>query len=186
MGREAGRKTCSTCIGGATTIASAVFVTIELGDPYSGTFKLCARPVQHTSMRSIPPTEGLEARLIACDGQFDVMNTLLGAYFVLTLAIVTEVAGTTSLQLSDQLTRPVPAIVMGICYLTSLWFLSLALRSIPIGIAYAIWSGLGIVLISVIGYVKFRQALDIPAMVGVGLIIAGVVVANLFSHSTAH
>ncbi len=114
------------------------------------------------------------------------MNTLLGAYFVLTLAIVTEVAGTTSLQLSDQLTRPVPAIVMGICYLTSLWFLSLALRSIPIGIAYAIWSGLGIVLISVIGYVKFRQALDIPAMVGVGLIIAGVVVANLFSHSTAH
>ena len=113
------------------------------------------------------------------------MNTLLGTYFALALAIVTEVAGTTSLQLSEQLTRPVPTVVMGVCYLASLWFLSLALRTIPIGIAYAIWSGLGIVLISLIGYVKFRQALDMPAMVGVGLIIAGVVVANL-SNSIAH
>ena len=68
----------------------------------------------------------------------------------------------------------------------ALYFLSLALKSIPIGIAYAIWSGLGIVLISLIGYVKFRQALDLPALVGVGLIVAGVVIANAFSKSIVH
>ena len=75
---------------------------------------------------------------------------------------------------------------MGVCYLASLYFLSLALKTIPIGIAYAIWSGLGIVLISLIGYVKFRQALDTPALIGVGLIVAGVVIANLFSKSVVH
>jgi small multidrug resistance pump len=86
------------------------------------------------------------------------MNNLVAVYIALGLAIITEVVGTTSLQLSEQLTRLVPTLVMGVCYLASLYFLSLALRSIPIGLAYAIWSGLGIVLISLIGYVKFRQA----------------------------
>ena len=114
------------------------------------------------------------------------MNNLVITYAALGLAIVTEVAGTTSLQLSKQLTEVLPTAVMGVCYLASLYFLSLALKTMPIGIAYAIWSGLGIVLISAIGYVKFRQSLDTPAMIGVGLIVAGVVIANLFSKSIAH
>ena len=114
------------------------------------------------------------------------MNNVVSTYVALGLAIVTEVAGTTSLQLSEQLTRLIPTFVMGVCYLASLYFLSLALKSIPIGIAYAIWSGLGIVMISLIGYVKLRQALDMPAMVGVGLIVAGVVIANAFSKSIVH
>ena len=114
------------------------------------------------------------------------MNIDINSSAALAIAIVTEVAGTTSLQLSEQLTRLVPTVVMGVCYLASLYFLSLALKTIPIGIAYAMWSGLGIVLISVIGYVKFRQALDAPALIGVGLIVAGVVIANLFSKSVVH
>jgi small multidrug resistance pump len=75
---------------------------------------------------------------------------------------------------------------MAVCYIASLYFLSLALKTIPIGIAYAVWSGLGIVLISAVGYVKFRQALDTPAIVGISLIVVGVVVANVFSKSLAH
>jgi len=114
------------------------------------------------------------------------MNNFISTYVALALAIVTEVVGTTFLQLSEQLTKLFPTLVMGVCYLASLYFLSLALKSIPIGIAYAIWSGLGIVMISLIGYVKFRQALDMPAMIGVGLIVAGVVVANAFSKSIIH
>ena len=114
------------------------------------------------------------------------MNNVISTYVALGLAIVTEVVGTTFLQLSEQLTRLLPTFVMGVCYLASLYFLSLALKSIPIGVAYAIWSGLGIVLISLVGYVKFRQALDLPAMVGVGLIVVGVVIANAFSKSIVH
>ena len=79
-----------------------------------------------------------------------------------------------------------PPLSWSFATLRVLYFLSLALRTIPIGIAYAIWSALGIVLISLIGYLKFRQALDIPAMVGVGLIVAGVVIANVFSKSIVH
>ena len=114
------------------------------------------------------------------------MNNVISTYVALGLAIVTEVVGTTFLQLSQQLTRLLPTFVMGVCYLASLYFLSLALKSIPIGVAYAIWSGLGIVLISLVGYVRFRQALDLPALVGVGLIVAGVVIANAFSKSIVH
>ena len=111
---------------------------------------------------------------------------LINSNVALAIAIILEVAGTTALQLSQQLTKLLPTLVMGLCYIASLYFLSLALRTIPIGIAYAIWSGLGIVLISMIGYVKFHQALDTAAIVGVGLIVAGVVVANVFSKSVVH
>ena len=114
------------------------------------------------------------------------MNNVVSTYVALGLAIITEVAGTTFLQLSEQLTRLIPTFAMGVCYLASLYLLSLALKSIPIGIAYALWSGLGIVLISLVGYARFRQALDVPAMLGVGLIIAGVVIANAFSKSIVH
>ena len=114
------------------------------------------------------------------------MSLPINTTLALTIAIITEVAGTTALQLSEQLTRLLPIVVMAVCYIASLYFLSLALKTIPIGIAYAAWSGLGIVLISAVGYVKFRQALDAPAIVGVSLIIVGVVVTNVFSKSFVH
>lgn len=103
----------------------------------------------------------------------------------LAIAILLEVSGTTALQTSEQFTRVVPTLVMAVCYVGALFFMSLALRTIPIGVTYAIWSGLGIVLITAVGYVRFRQALDAPALIGIGLIVVGVVVANL-SKSTVH
>lgn len=114
------------------------------------------------------------------------MNAHLMALGSLSLAIALEVLGTTMLQQSQQFSRLVPTAIMLACYLTSLFFLSVSLKTLPVGIAYAIWSGLGIVLISIIGYVVFRQALDAAAIVGLSLIIAGVAVVNLFSKSTVH
>ena len=107
-------------------------------------------------------------------------------YALLFVAIVLEVIGTTALQLSQQFTRPLPILVLVLCYTASFYCLSVTLKAIPVGVAYAIWSALGIVLISVVGLVFFRQKLDLPAMVGLGLIIAGVLVVNLFSKSVSH
>jgi small multidrug resistance pump len=114
------------------------------------------------------------------------MSPALSAYAALFTAIVLEVIGTTLLQKSAQFTRLWPTLGMAVCYLGAFWFLSLTLRTVPVGLAYAIWSGLGIVLISLIGWRVFGQALDPPAMIGIGLIIAGVVVINLFSKSMPH
>lgn len=114
------------------------------------------------------------------------MSPALSAYAALFTAIVLEVIGTTLLQKSAQFTRLWPTLGMAACYLAAFWFLSLTLRTVPVGLAYAIWSGLGIVLISLIGWRVFGQALDPPAMIGIGLIIAGVVVINLFSKSMPH
>ena len=104
----------------------------------------------------------------------------------LTIAICLEVVGTTLLQQSQQFTRLLPTVGMGLCYAASFYFLSLALRTMPVGIVYAIWSGMGIVLISAIGYFVFRQTLDLAALVGMGLIVAGVLVINLLSKSVGH
>nr|WP_237182360.1 multidrug efflux SMR transporter [Roseomonas marmotae] len=101
-------------------------------------------------------------------------------------AIVLEVIATSALQASQQFTRPWPTAVMALGYLAAFFFLSLALRGIPVGIAYAIWSGLGIVLISAVGWVVFGQKLDMPAIIGLGLILAGVLVVNLFSGTARH
>ncbi|MFC7551568.1 DMT family transporter [Pseudoroseomonas wenyumeiae] len=107
-------------------------------------------------------------------------------YLPLLAAIVLEVIATSALQASQQFTRPWPTLLMALGYLGAFFFLSLALRGIPVGIAYAIWSGLGIVLISAVGWVVFGQKLDLPAMIGLGLILAGVLVVNLFSSSARH
>ncbi|MEF0942499.1 SMR family transporter [Rhizobium sp. BR 362] len=107
-------------------------------------------------------------------------------YAMLLVAIVLEVVGTTALQMSQQFTRLGPSIVLVLCYVAAFYFLSLTLRVIPVGIAYAIWSALGIVLISAVGLVFFRQKLDLAAIIGLGLIIAGVLVVNLFSKSISH
>lgn len=114
------------------------------------------------------------------------MNATILTYGSLAIAIALEVVGTTFLQMSQQFTKLVPTLVMGVCYAGAFFFLSQALRTIPVGIAYAIWSGLGIVLISAIGVVVFRQTLDLAALIGLGLIIAGVVVVNGFSQSVGH
>ena len=107
-------------------------------------------------------------------------------YATLLIAITLEVIGTNFLQRSEQFTRIVPTLLMGLCYAASFYFLSLVLRAMPLGIAYAIWSGLGVVLISVIGTVVFRQRLDLPAMVGLAMIVGGVLVINLFSKTIGH
>lgn len=108
------------------------------------------------------------------------------AYLFLGIAIFTEVIATTCLKASQGFTRPLPSIVTVLGYATSLYFLSLTLATIPTGIAYAIWSGVGIVLISLVGWLLFKQTLDTPALIGMALIAAGVIVINLFSKSASH
>ena len=108
------------------------------------------------------------------------------AYFYLAIAIVAEVIATSALTKSDNFSRLIPSVTAIVGYAVAFWFLSILLRTVPTGIVYAIWSGVGIVLIAAVGWVWFKQALDIPAMIGVGLIIAGVVVVNMFSDSVRH
>lgn len=107
-------------------------------------------------------------------------------YLFLLLAIIFEVIGTTGLKASEQFSKLIPSIITVISYLVTFYFLSLTLKQIPVGIAYAIWSGAGIVLISIIGLIVFHQKLDWPAIIGIGLILLGVVVINIFSKSVTH
>jgi small multidrug resistance pump len=107
-------------------------------------------------------------------------------YAMLALAIVFEVLGTSAMQAAQHFTKLLPTLVMVVCYAVAFYFLSYTLRAIPVGIAYAIWSGLGIVLISLAGYFVFGQKLDFAAVLGLALIVAGVIVLNLFSKSTFH
>ncbi|MFN3889811.1 MAG: DMT family transporter [Beijerinckiaceae bacterium] len=101
------------------------------------------------------------------------------SYVYLALAIVAEVVATTALTASNGLTRPAPVVIMALGYATAFVFLALSLRAIPVGVAYAIWSGVGVVLITGIGWVLFRQTLEPPALAGIGLILAGVLVLHL-------
>lgn len=107
-------------------------------------------------------------------------------YLYLAVAIVAEVIGTSFLKLSDGFSRTLPTLVTLACYGVSFYFLSLTLRVVPTGIAYAIWSGVGIVLIATVAWVFQGQKLDAPAIIGMGLIVAGVLVMNLFSSAAAH
>lgn len=105
-------------------------------------------------------------------------------YLYLLIAILSEVAATSALRASGQFTKLWPSVIVVIGYASAFYFMSLTLKSIPVGIAYAIWSGVGIVLISTTGYFLYKQKLDVPALLGMGLIIAGVLVINIFSKST--
>lgn len=109
------------------------------------------------------------------------MSPHLIAYTAMAAAIALEVMATTALQASQQFTRPLPTLVMAAGYIGAFYALSHALKVIPIGISYAIWSGIGIVLISLIGFFVFRQKLDLAAIGGIALIVAGVIVINVFS-----
>ena len=101
----------------------------------------------------------------------------------LAVAIVAEVIATSALKASEGFSRLVPSLVVVAGYGIAFFCLSLTLRTIPVGIVYAIWSGVGIVLIALAGYFVFGQVLDAPALIGMGLIVAGVLVINLFSRS---
>lgn len=107
------------------------------------------------------------------------------AYRYLLLAIVCEVVATSSLNASKGFTRLWPTLGSLAGYAVAFYCLSLTLETIPTGIAYAIWSGIGIVLISMVGWIVFKQRLDLPALIGIGLIAAGVIVINVFSKSVS-
>lgn len=107
-------------------------------------------------------------------------------YAYLILAILTETIGTTALQASQQFTRLGPSLIVAVAYGASFYLMALALKSMPVGIVYAIWSGLGIVFIAAIGFFVFGQRLDWPAVAGIALILAGILVIHLFSRTSTH
>jgi len=107
-------------------------------------------------------------------------------YLYLAVAIIAEVIATSALKASDEFSNLLPSIVVVIGYGASFYFLSIVLKTIPIGVAYAIWSGLGIVLFATVGAVVFDQKLDASTIIGMLLIISGIVVMNLFSSTTPH
>jgi small multidrug resistance pump len=107
-------------------------------------------------------------------------------WLALSIAILSEVIATSALKAADGFTRPVPSAIVILGYGTAFFFLSLALKSIPVGVAYAIWSGVGVALIALIAWVLYGQTLDAPGIVGILLIVAGVVVLNVFSRTAGH
>ena len=108
------------------------------------------------------------------------------AYIYLGLAIIAEVIATSTLKATNEFTRVVPTIVVLVGYGTSLFLLTLVLRTIPVGITYAVWAGLGIVLVAIVSSIAYRQIPDWPAIIGMGLIVAGAVTIHLFSKSVEH
>jgi small multidrug resistance pump len=108
------------------------------------------------------------------------------AYLFLVVAIAAETVGTSALQARPQFSKLWPTVFFVVAYAVSFYLLGHTLKYIPVGIAYAIWSGLGIVLITLIGYFVFSQSLDLAAILGLALIIAGVLVNHLFSTSASH
>ena len=107
------------------------------------------------------------------------------AYLYLALAILAETIATSALKASEEFTKILPSAIVLVGYGISFYFMTLVLRTIPIGITYAVWSGIGIVLIAVVGAIFYKQIPDIPAVIGMGLIIAGVVVIHLFSKTVS-
>ena len=104
----------------------------------------------------------------------------------LAIAIVGEVIATSFLRASMGFTQLVPSVIVVVGYCVTFYFFSQALQTIPVGIGYAIWSGVGIVLVSIIAFFAYGQTLDLPALIGMGLILTGVIVINVFSQSSAH
>jgi small multidrug resistance pump len=104
----------------------------------------------------------------------------------LAVAIIAEVIATSALKASEGFSKTIPSILVVAGYGIAFWCLSQTLKTIPVGVAYAIWSGVGIFLISMVGWIAFGQKLDLPAIIGMGLIIAGVVVLQVFSKTAVH
>lgn len=108
------------------------------------------------------------------------------AYLYLAIAIVAEVVATSALKASAEFTKLYPSLIVIIGYCIAFYFMTLVLRTIPIGVTYAVWSGLGIVLVTAVGAVLYKQTPDLPAIIGMGLIISGVLVIHIFSKSVQH
>lgn len=110
----------------------------------------------------------------------------MNAYLALAIAITGEVIATSALKASNSFTNLIPSIVVVIGYLVSFYFLSIAMKTVPVGVAYAMWGGLGIILVTLIGLFVYQQKIGLTGLFGMGLIIAGVVILNLFSKTTMH
>jgi len=108
------------------------------------------------------------------------------SYFYLALAIAAEVAGTSLLKVTEEFTKLIPTTFLVIFYVISFWLMTLALRDLPLGVVYAVWSGLGIVLVAIIGAFVYKEVPDLASIIGMALIISGVVVMHLFSKSIQH
>ncbi len=107
-------------------------------------------------------------------------------YIYFAVAIVSEVVATSALKASEQFTKLTPSLIVIIGYGISFYLVTLVIRTIPVGITYAIWSGVGIVLVAVVGAILYKQIPDMPAAIGMGLIIAGVVIINVYSKTFVH
>lgn len=114
------------------------------------------------------------------------MMTLNTAYVLLGFAIISEVTGSTFLVKSDGFTKPIPTAITLICFVIAFYLLSHVVKVLPLGITYAIWSGVGIVLTTLIGVFILKSPLDMPAIIGIILIMTGVVIMNMFSNATSH
>jgi small multidrug resistance pump len=110
----------------------------------------------------------------------------MNAYFLLAIAIVAEVIATSALKATEGFSRLMPSMLVVVGYGVAFWMLSLVLKSVPVGMAYAIWSGMGIVLVTIVAMLFYGQKPDWPAIIGLGLIVSGVVVLQLFSKMSAH
>jgi small multidrug resistance pump len=110
----------------------------------------------------------------------------MNAYIFLAIAIAAEVVATTSMKALDGFNKPLPLLLVVAGYGIAFWMLSLVVKTIPVGIAYAIWAGMGIVLVSIAAVFLYQQRLDLPAMLGMALIVSGVVVIQVFSQSAGH
>ena len=107
-------------------------------------------------------------------------------FLYLTIAIIFEVIATSCMKASEGFTKPIPSLIVIVGYAIAFYCLALTLRTIPIGVAYAIWSGAGIALVSLIAWLVFKQSLDVFAIIGMGFIIIGVVIMNAFSKTSGH
>ncbi len=110
----------------------------------------------------------------------------MSKWLLLSTAIIAEVFGTSFLKASEGFSKFWPSMAVIVGYAIAFYFLALSLKYIPVGIAYAIWAGVGVVLIALIGWLVFDQKLDLPAIIGISLIIAGVITLNVFSGSVSH
>lgn len=125
-------------------------------------------------------------QLVSAVGGSVVGGSRMKQWIFLSVAIGSEVVATSALKASEGFSRLWPSLIVAAGYMTAFYFLSLTLRTIPVGVVYAIWSGVGIALIALIAWIFLGQSLDIPALIGLLLIIAGVVVLNLFSKTVSH
>lgn len=112
-------------------------------------------------------------------------SQIMSKYLPLLVAIIFETFATLALKQSEQFTKVLPSVLSILGYIGAFYFLSISLKHIPLGVSYAIWSGIGIVLISLFGYLIYNQKLDLPAIIGIALILSGVILINVFSKTTA-